>query len=322
LTKVGNGTLTLTGPNTYTGPTTISAGVLQIGTGTTIPSGPAMGDVTVNSLGTLDINGQPTWINALNGNGTVDNTSNVPNTLTLGFNNHSGTFGGVIQNTGGALTLAKTGAGVETLTGADTYTGGTTIDAGTLVVTGAVGGGSTPGAVHVPAGVLDVNGSLIASVLDVNNAGGLGSGQLAGSGTITLVGEDGFFYNSNATSTFAGTLQGAGAGLEVDGGKLILTGSNAYEGGTDVHHGMLTVTTIGALPTNQGLVIEAGGTLVFDPQAAINGDSLAAVSGGAVSASPAGGVEAIPEPGTLALLGATVILATAAWRRRNKVIRY
>jgi autotransporter-associated beta strand protein len=48
LTKIGTGTFTLTGANTYTGGTTISAGTLQIGNGATGVS-PATSSTTLRS---------------------------------------------------------------------------------------------------------------------------------------------------------------------------------------------------------------------------------------------------------------------------------
>jgi hypothetical protein len=71
----------------------------------------------------------------------------------------------------------------------------------------------------------------------------------------------------------------------------------------------LTVTTIGALPTNEALSIEAGGTLVFDPLATANSDVLAAGLEGdspifveQKSGQSPQGLAAVPEPGTLVLL--------------------
>ena len=55
--------------------------------------------------------------------------------LTVGMNNGTSTFDGLIQDAGGgAGSLKKVGTGTLTLTGANTYTGDTLIDAGTLSI--------------------------------------------------------------------------------------------------------------------------------------------------------------------------------------------
>ena len=97
MTKSGAGTLTLTGANTYTGGTTISAGTLSLGSGGT--TGSVAGNIVDN--GAL-----------------VFNRSNAV------------TYAGVDQRQPARVT--KIGSGTLTLTGANTYTGGTTISAGTL----------------------------------------------------------------------------------------------------------------------------------------------------------------------------------------------
>ena len=107
LDKVGAGTLTLTGDNTYTGTTTISAGTLSLGNGGT--TGSVAGNIVDN--GAL-----------------VFNRSNAL------------TYAGLISGTG---TVTKIGAGTLTLTGDNTYTGATTISAGTL----SLGNGGTTGSV-------------------------------------------------------------------------------------------------------------------------------------------------------------------------------
>ena len=96
LVKIGAGTLTLTGANTYTGGTIISGGALQLGNGGA--SGAILGDVVDNGI--FAINRSDTF-----------------------------TFGGVISGTGAFMQL---GPGTTVLTGANTYTGATNVNAGTL----------------------------------------------------------------------------------------------------------------------------------------------------------------------------------------------
>jgi autotransporter-associated beta strand protein len=88
--------------------------------------------------------------------------------LTLGSNNLSTAFSGVIQDggssggTGGSLT--KTGPAIFTMTGTSTYTGGTTVSAGTLVVNNTTGSGTGTGPVQVLGGTLAGNGTIAGPV--------------------------------------------------------------------------------------------------------------------------------------------------------------
>ena len=60
----------------------------------------------------------------------VDNLGTTPGTLTVGNDDATSTFAGVIQNTFGTLALTKAGSGTQVLSGSNTYTGPTTINTG------------------------------------------------------------------------------------------------------------------------------------------------------------------------------------------------
>src|SRR5262249_54017221 len=95
--------------------------------------------------------------------------------LTVGRNNLSKTFSGIIQDggssggTGSALT--KVGTGKLTLSGANTYTGGTTVNAGTLLVGRSSGSGTGTGPVRVKAGELGGNGRIGGAVIIGDGSG-------------------------------------------------------------------------------------------------------------------------------------------------------
>ena len=131
VTMAGSGSLTLSGSNSWTGTTTISSGTLVVGGASAIPSGTGNGNVVDNGI--LDMHGNSLVLNGLSGSGTIDNLSGTGSyTLSVGGNDQTSTFAGVIQDTVGTVSLAKIGAGTLTLAGASTFTGSTTVTAGTL----------------------------------------------------------------------------------------------------------------------------------------------------------------------------------------------
>jgi fibronectin-binding autotransporter adhesin len=153
LTKTGAGTQILTGANTYTGATTISAGMLQLGNGGTA------GSLSASS--------------AITNNGTL--AFKRSDTVTQGTD-----FASVISGTGG---LSQNGAGTLVLSGANTYTGATTVDAGTLVV-GVNNIGSITSSVTVnDGGILGGSGTITGSVT-INEGGTHNAGNSPGIQTV------------------------------------------------------------------------------------------------------------------------------------------
>jgi autotransporter-associated beta strand protein len=101
------------------------------------------------------------------------------NNATLGSNNLSTTFAGVIQDSG---SVTKIGAGKLTLSGANTYTGGTILHGGILLVNNTSGSGTGSGAVQAISGTLGGSGRIGGAVM-------VGTGS--GPGAILGPGENG-----------------------------------------------------------------------------------------------------------------------------------
>ena len=132
--------------------------------------------ITLTGNGELDISSTRSigvTIGSLQGEGLV---FLGPKTLTIGRNNQSTSFSGVIQdggiNQGTGGSLAKRGRGTLTLTGANTYTGTTTVSAGALRVSNTFGSGTGTGAVQVNAGTLAGEGILAGPVTVGTGSGG------------------------------------------------------------------------------------------------------------------------------------------------------
>lgn len=168
LDKSTAGTVVLTGANTYTGATTISAGTLQIGNGGTT--------------------------------GSIANTSGVANNGTLDYNRSDAlTVGYAIS---GAGELVKDGAGTLTLTSTNIYAGATTINGGTLQI----GNGGTTGSIANTSGVIN-EGALVYNRSDALTVGYAisGSGSVVKDGANTLTLSNARTY-SGGTTVNAGTL--------------------------------------------------------------------------------------------------------------------
>jgi fibronectin-binding autotransporter adhesin len=231
--------LELSGADTYSGGTTITAGTLQLGS----PGALGSGDVSVATGAILDLNSNSPTIGALNGGGTI--TSSTTNaTLTIGADNNNGTFSGSYINVAGTTNnLAMNGTGTETLTGANTYSGSTTMNAGSLVL---------------PAG-----GSINGGPLN-------GNGFVVSGGTITSTGSSSFGQAANTFNESAGTVSmlncnpsstgNDGEFVDITGGSFSVSGT--FSLGRTANIATATASTPTTAATTSGLYITNVNTLV------------------------------------------------------------
>lgn len=264
LTKLGAGTLTLSGANTYAGGTTISDGTLVANT--TSLKGPVLNNAAL-------VFNQP-----------VD-----------------GTFSGNISGSG---SLTKDGAGALTLTGTNTYTGGTLVNGGTLVIAAPDALGSGPvtfgGGVlrFAYTGTLDrpITVDPGGFTVDTNGNSEVMPAPLIGSGPFTKAGSGNLNLTGNSPLT-GPTLVQAGR-LAVNGSLANSTvtvqnnatlGGNGTIGGLIVQNGGFAApgNSIGTLSVAGNVAFAAGSVYQVEVNAAGQSDrivasGMATISGGTI----------------------------------------
>jgi len=230
--KVGTGTLTLSGNNTYIGTTTISNGVLQIGAG--LAAGSISNSSAINLAGgTLAFNRSDT---------VTQGTSYLTN-------------GGVITGIGGFLQM---GGGTNILNKANTFSGTTKVSSGTLVLSNnqAIQSSAfdTTGA-----GTLSLGSGVTTPTL----------GGLSGNGSFNPIGYNSVTsltlnVANGASYSYSGNLGNGASGMtltKTDTGTQILSGNNTYTGGTILNAGTLGVGNDSALGSGS-LAVGGNSTLL------------------------------------------------------------
>jgi autotransporter-associated beta strand protein/T5SS/PEP-CTERM-associated repeat protein len=250
--QLGNGTTTLSGSNSYTGKTMISAGTLLFSNANSLYGGSndswtaANIIVASNATAAFGVGGASSFttsnITTLLGNLTAVTDNGLQAGSAIGFDTTAGAF--TLTNNvadsagtgGGALGLSKLGTGTLTLTGSNSYSGNTTINAGTLAISNsyALGSGTVTFASN--------NTSLMAlDNLNVANNIALATNGIIDSGSNTV--------------TVSGGISGSGAVTKLGEGNLNITGDVGV-GKILINQGAVTLGKTGTLTVSP--VIEFG----------------------------------------------------------------
>ena len=287
VTKDGIGTWILNNVNTYTGDTTVKAGILT-DSGTIADTSNLIVNGGTFELGLPDTVGKVT----LTG-GTITGTTLNTLTSSQAYDLQNGTVSAVLAG-GIGIGLTKTTTGRVILSSANTYRGLTEVKAGILHVDTIAGtlGDTTSGTivtadaaleldnVNIGNEALTLNGTGVTSQGALRNTGGtsnyVGGITLASdarinasSGTLNLNGATitGNFDLTVGTTTGSAKINidnsiSTGTGtLTKDGtGTLTLSGANSYTGLTDVHEGTLAYGASDVI-ANAASIKVSGGTL-------------------------------------------------------------
>ncbi len=257
VTKLGPGTWTLRGANTYTGTTEVLGGRLLFAKRQALYNG----DTSRWTAGNVRVANGATAVFPVGGNDEF-NASDLDRIKSLGFvtgsllaldtSNASGgrfSYSGAIADLGGnKLALVKEGTGVLELSGNNSFSGGITLQNGVLALGSAQALG-TQGLISFEGGVLQ-HGS--ANAVDYSSRFSTAFGQQ-------------FKVDTGGRNiVWAGSLAGSGNSLVKQGmGQLqLLAPYNNFSAGVQLQAGVLALAGDGALGSEGRISLE-GGTLQF-----------------------------------------------------------
>jgi len=227
-----NGTLVLSGANTYTGVTTINRGTLKFGTNGTIPNS----DLVLASSGSFDLNGVSGSVRSLSEAGTLNGgTVQLGSaTLTISGGWTDPKFQNSISGTGG--NLVKNGTGKLELYGTQSFSGSLSINSGTLATQ-----------VNLSASVINLNSG---GIFELVNNSSINELNFNG-GTLTL--------NSKTLTLTKLTLQ-SGTSFDLPNPNISASAVEIKSGATFNVTNNLSLTTL-TLNSGSTLSISSGKTL-------------------------------------------------------------